>query len=197
MDILCDQSCNMGYIYLYKNKKGIIENYDESTLIASNQPVEVIENIYLKLNRLNWPDKKYVQALEDGDFIEEFQNDIDEEGYMTGIELELTEERLQDLIENFKIATFELNGKQFYYAAFSSDEAVFYKNNYVYPFTENEDAFIIVNRSEDRKFQINIGEGTSLSNRIAYVRAIIFSEDSPYDVDYLKQLKLYRSTDNF
>lgn len=63
MDITCDQSCNMVYIYLQQFSKHKEENFDKSRLIASNQPIEVLDNIYLKLNKLNWPDKKYIDAI--------------------------------------------------------------------------------------------------------------------------------------
>jgi len=46
MDITRDQSCDMGYIYLQKFRQHKDDNYDKSRLIASSQPIEVIENIY-------------------------------------------------------------------------------------------------------------------------------------------------------
>ncbi|MGP3777552.1 hypothetical protein ACTWKD_01825 [Halanaerobium saccharolyticum] len=201
MDITCDQSCDMGYIYLQKFSKHYEDNYDKSRLIASNQPIEVVDNVYLKLNKLNWPDKKYTDAIMDGDFIEEFQNDLDDQGYIKGIELQLTESRLEYLIENYKIATFEFNDSQYYYIAFAEDDAVFDPQNYVYTFSDKENAFVIVSRSEERRFQITLNEDKeskkSLSPKIAFIRAIIFKEDSPYDVDYLKSLKLYISSEDY
>lgn len=201
MDITRDQSCDMGYIYLQQFKQHKDINFDESRLIASNQPIEVIDNIYLKLNKLNWPDKKYIDALMDGDFIEEFQNDLDPNAYIKGIELELNQQRLKNIVENHKLATFEFNDSQFYYIAFAADEKVFDPENYVYSFSDKGDAFVIVSRSEDRRYQITLGEDKehekSLSPKIAYIRALIFKDDSPYDIDYLKRLKLYISTENY
>lgn len=201
MDITCDQSCDMGYIYLQKHNKNYTDRFDKSRLIAANQPIEVIDNIYLKLNKLNWPDKKYVDALMDGDFIEEFQNDLDENAYMKGIELHLTEERLQNIIENFKIATFEFNGSQYYYLGFDKEEKVFDPQNYVYAFSEKEDALVIISRTNKQRFQITLEKDgsseKSLSPGIAYVKAIIFNDDSPYNFDYLKKMKLYISADNY
>ena len=201
MDITCDQSCDMGYIYLQQFNKNYEKNFDKSRLIASNQPIEVIDNIYLKLNKLNWPDKKYIDAIMDGDFIEEFQNDLDDNAYIKGIELQLTKDRLENLIENYKIATFEFNKSQYYYIAFAEEEEVFNPQNYVYYFSKKEDAFVIVSRSDKRRYQISLGEGEesqkSLSPNIAFIRALIFKEDSPYDIDYLKSLKLYISNDDY
>ncbi|MFW5736560.1 MAG: hypothetical protein ACOCXB_04305 [Halanaerobium sp.] len=201
MDITCDQSCDMGYIYLQQFSKHYEKNYDKSRLIASNQPIEVVDNVYLKLNKLNWPDKKYIDAIMDGDFIEEFQNDLDDNAYIKGIELQLTESRLESLIENYKIATFEFNDSQYYYIAFAEDEAVFNSKNYVYAFNKKEDAFVIISRSEERRYQITLNDNQeskkSLSPKIAFIRALIFKEDSPYDVDYLKSLKLYISNDDY
>ncbi|MFW5687100.1 MAG: hypothetical protein ACOCXL_02810 [Halanaerobium sp.] len=201
MDITCDQSCDMGYIYLQQFSKHYEKNYDKSRLIASNQPIEVVDNVYLKLNKLNWPDKKYIDAIMDGDFIEEFQNDLDDNAYIKGIELQLTESRLESLIENYKIATFEFNDSQYYYIAFAEDEAVFNSKNYVYAFNKKEDAFVIISRSEERRYQITLNDNQkskkSLSPKIAFIRALIFKEDSPYDVDYLKSLKLYISNEDY
>lgn len=201
MDITCDQSCDMGYIYLQHFKQHQNKYFDNSKLIASAQPIEVIDNIYLKFNKLNWPNKTYIDALMDGDFIEEFQNDLDENSYLKGIELELNQERLDSIIENYKLATFEFNNSQFYYIAFKKDEKVFNSQNSVYKLSKKEDAFVIINRSQNRRYQITLGENKqskkSLSPKIAYIRALIFKEESPYDIDYLKKLKLYISNDDF
>jgi len=201
MDITCDQSCDMGYIYLQQFSKHYKKNFDKSKLIASNQPIEVLDNIYLKLNKLNWPNKKYVDAIMDGDFIEEFQNDLDDNSYIKGIELQLTGDRLENIIENYKIATFEFNDSQYYYIAFAEEEEIFNLQNYVYNFSKKEDAFVIVSRSEERRYQITLGKNKeskkSLSPKIAFIRALIFKENSPYDVDYLKRLKLYISNDDY
>ena len=201
MDITCDQSCDMGYIYLQEFRQHHEANYDKSRLISSSQPIEVIDNIYLKLNKLNWPDKKYIDALMDGDFIEEFQNDLDQNAYIKGIELRLNKERLENIIENHKLATFEFNNSQFYYIAFAKDEKVFNPKNYVYAFSDQEDAFVIVSRSNQRRYQITLGENEeskkSLSPKIAFIRALIFKEEAPYNIDYLKRLKLYISTDDY
>ena len=201
MDITCDQSCDMGYIYLQQFKQHQKENFDKSRLIASAQPIEVIDNIYLKLNKLNWPNKKYIDALMDGDFIEEFQNDLDDNAYLKGIELELNKKRLESIIENYKLATFEFNENQFYYIAFAKDEKVFNSKNYVYALSDKEDAFVIISRSQNRRYQITLGENKksekSLSPKIAYIRALMFKDDSPYDIDYLKKLKLYISNDDY
>ncbi|PXV67635.1 hypothetical protein [Halanaerobium congolense] len=201
MDITCDQSCGMGYIYLQQFKQHQKEDFDKSRLIASAQPIEVIDNIYLKLNKLNWPDKKYIDALMDGNFIEEFQNDFDENAYLKGIELQLNQKRLESIIEHYKLATFEFNKNQFYYIAFAEDEKVFDSKNYVYPLSDKEDAFVIITRSQERRYQITLGENKesekSLSPKIAYIRALIFKEESPYDIDYLKRLKLYISNEDY
>jgi len=201
MDITRDQSCDMGYIYLQQFRQHHEANYDKSRLISSSQPIEVINNIYLKLNKLNWPDKNYIDALMDGDFIEEFQNDLDENAYLKGIELELNQERLENIIENHKLATFEFNDSQFYYIAFASDEVSFNPQNYIYALSEKEDAFVIISRSEQRRYQITLGENEeskkSLSPKIAYIRALIFKDTAPYDIDYLKRLKLYISTEDY
>ncbi|TDX44361.1 hypothetical protein C7954_11335 [Halanaerobium congolense] len=201
MDITCDQSCGMGYIYLQQFKQHQKEDFDKSRLIASAQPIEVIDNIYLKLNKLNWPDKKYIDALMDGNFIEEFQNDFDENAYLKGIELQLNQQRLESIIEHYKLATFEFNKNQFYYIAFAEDEKVFDSKNYVYPLSDKEDAFVIITRSQERRYQITLGENKesekSLSPKIAYIRALIFKEESPYDIDYLKRLKLYISNEDY
>jgi len=191
----------MGYIYLQQFKQHQKEDFDKSRLIASAQPIEVIDNIYLKLNKLNWPDKKYIDALMDGNFIEEFQNDFDENAYLKGIELQLNQQRLESIIEHYKLATFEFNKNQFYYIAFAEDEKVFDSKNYVYPLSDKEDAFVIITRSQERRYQITLGENKesekSLSPKIAYIRALIFKEESPYDIDYLKRLKLYISNEDY
>jgi len=196
VDITCDQECEMGYIYLKESYSGNYEHFKLKETISQQNIDNTIDNIYLQLNRLNWPKKTYKEALNNGDFIEEFQNDLDDEGYMKGIELKLTKQKLKEIVDNLEIATFEFANSKFYYIPFAKDEEIFSNKNYIYPFTKDEDAYVILSRSKQSRYEIDENGGTTKVYVIAYIKAIMFTDESPYDINYFKNLKIYKAFDD-
>jgi hypothetical protein len=80
MDITYNE-WGMGYIYLINNCRR--QKNDETEFKKINYTLKPDNNLDHQLNKLNWPDKRYVEAR-DEDFIEEFQNDLDNNLYIKG-----------------------------------------------------------------------------------------------------------------
>lgn len=192
MDITCDQYCDMGYIYLKPEYRDQHNSFKLNRKINTEENTTDMANIILKLNKLHWPKKLYKDAL-GRDFIEEFQNDLDENGYMQGIELKLPQDRLDRIVDNLKINKFEFNNKIYYFIPFDVENRIFSKNNYAFAFSEKEDAYVITAKTGDRQYMIDIRNNkSSISSKPIQIKALIFSEDSPYDIDYFKNLKIYK-----
>ncbi|ADQ14610.1 hypothetical protein [Halanaerobium hydrogeniformans] len=194
MDITCDQDCDMGYIYLKESYSGNYEQFKLKETISQQNIDNTINNIYLQLNRLNWPKKTYRKALNDGDFIEEFQNDLDENGYMKGIELKLTSKKLKEIVDNLEISTFEFANSQFYYIPLARKDEIFSDKNFIYPFSKAEDAYVILSISKQSRYEINKDGGKTNVYAVAYIKAIMFTDKSPYDINYFKNLKIYKAS---
>lgn len=175
MDITYNE-WGMGYIYL----KNISNRFDssEASLIKSDYSIKKNENLESKIKKLNWPNKKYVEA-KNIDFIEEFQNDLDNNLYINGLELKVNSDEMNNIIESYKIETFKFNNDNYYLIAFAPEEEIFNPENYIYSFSEKEDAFAIFNLREESHY------------KTAIFKALIFRDDSPYNIDYFKSLKLY------
>jgi len=194
MDITCDQYCDMGYIYLLSEYRDQQNNFKLNQKLENPESEEEMANIILRLNKLNWPDKLYKNAV-DKDFIEEFQNDLNQKGYMKGIELKLPQDRLKRLIDNLSIKKFQFDEKNYFLIPFDTEDMIFSKNNYVFAFTEKEDAYVITSKTGEKMYRINIDSDsspTSAGPKPVQIKALIFSEDSPYNIEYFRQLKIYK-----
>ena len=175
MDITYNE-WGMGYIYL----KNICNRSDsnEVNIIESNYSIETNQKLENKIKKLNWPNKLYIEAKNE-DFIEEFQNDLDNNLYIKGIELKVKLNQMNNIIDSYKIETFKFNNDSFYFIAFAPDEEIFNPDNYIYSLSEKNDAFAIFNLKEKKTF------------KIAFFKALFFKDSSPYDINYFKSLKLY------
>ncbi|MGM0509489.1 MAG: hypothetical protein ACQERZ_10090 [Fusobacteriota bacterium] len=173
MDITYNE-WDMGYIYL----KNICCRDDDTVFKKINYNLKSDNTLSHQLNKLNWPDKKYVEAR-DGDFIEEFQNDLDNEFYIKGIEFQMKSGELKKMIDNYQIKSFEFKKNQYYCIYFAPESEIFNHKNYIYAFSEKEDAFAVFGLKEKNSY------------KIAFFKALIFSEESPYNIDYFKTLNRF------
>lgn|GEM_PF-1208009 len=159
-------------------------------------------SIYLKLNKINWPDKTYYQALKAEDFMEELYNEADQYGNIYDMELFLENGRLDDIIDNYKLISFDFDKHNFYGVFLDSEKEIFHENSYAYPFTEKEDAYVILNIPRDQDCTVEIIDARKEKGnrkRIeevppkAYIKALIFKEGClSYDINSFKKLAIYR-----
>lgn len=173
MDITYNE-WDMGYIYL----KNICSRDDDTIFKKINYNLKSDNDLSHQLNKLTWSDKKYVEAR-DEDFIDQFHNDLDSDLSIIGIEFQMKSGEFKKMIDNYQINSFEFRDNYYYCICFSPETEIFDPNNYIYAFSENEDAFAVFKLKEKDSY------------KIAFFKALIFSEDSPYNIEYFKTLKLY------
>ncbi|CAM4421977.1 hypothetical protein L1N85_26360 [Paenibacillus alkaliterrae] len=72
------------------------------------------------------------------DYDTEYGNDMDESGYLTGIELTLYHDRFIDLVKNqaFKVIRTEWRNREFHVIIFDHTENVFKSENVIYKLTD-------------------------------------------------------------
>jgi len=172
MDITYNE-WGMGYIYLIYNCRR-----HENGIKKINYTLKPDNNLSHQLNKLNWPDKKYV-AARDEDFIEEFQNNLDNNLYIKGIEFEMRSGEFNNMIDNYQIKSFKIDDNQYYCVCFAPAKEIFDSENHIYAFSEKKDAFAIFNLKKQTSY------------KIAFFKALIFKEDSPYNIEHFKTLKIY------
>lgn len=180
---------DMGYIYL---KPGADE-FDEYDLSKNEinkhvNPDQIIIPFIKDANVASYLDQMTIAAntfVEDYEihYDTEYGNDLDEEGYITGIELTLNHDRFIDLVNNqaFKVIQTEWRNKEFHVITFDHSENVFKSENVIYKLTDKEDAFVIV------KLELPKNLGFQYTEDIALFKAFISGRNDIYPLDYLLQ----------
>lgn len=180
MLITCDNSMQMGYIYLMPN-----ESIDEYTLENSDigffYDIDSLSIPRIKwlgmgqnLNQMRLATKTYRESV-NITFHCEYWNDLDNEGYMMGIELYLTEEMFLPLVAHqaFKLYDVRWRNRDFRVVTLDAYHDVLNKNNIIYPLTYEKDAFVIVSIDE--------------LSKVAKIMALISARDDLYPIDYLQK----------
>ncbi|HVJ48968.1 MAG TPA: hypothetical protein VM640_07485 [Desulfitobacterium sp.] len=126
-----------------------------------------------KLNQLPVSKKTYSEAV-DKAFYCEYWNDLNEEGYMVGIELSLTEDKFLPLVANqaFMIYDTRWRNRDFRVVTLDAHLEVIKKSNVIYPLTAEKDAFVVL--------------AIDPNSKVATVKALISSRDDLYPLDYLR-----------
>ncbi|TCT14864.1 hypothetical protein EDC18_10411 [Natranaerovirga pectinivora] len=178
MRITCDADGGMGYIYLMPSKQhyNSCNNLDKY-IEKDNMEIPVLFNNKLieRLKGLKLIHKTYRSAVyESFDINMEYCNDMDNEGYITGIELNLEKEMFIELISNkaFKIVQGRWRSKDVCVLTLDLIDKVFSTDNIIYPLSKKRDAFAIV--YVDPKYN----EGL--------IKGLITTRNSIYSIDYLK-----------
>lgn len=169
----------MGYIYLQPPTRNIseyhdsnkIDNYVELSKLRIPRVTESESNTML--DKMKIASKTYSEAFKAGEVEEEYCNDKDENGYVKGIELNLSKEIFISLIKQEAYKGYFINwrSKDFILVTFDFTDNVFDSKNVIYPLSKENDAFLIA-KIEERY-------GTAL------IKALISARDDLYPVDYL------------
>lgn len=180
MIITCDAYCSMGYIYLQQPAKKIIDYQNEKDNKISSCVDPSLLHIPLVvdfsrgklLDDMRLSTRTYEKAVGD-EIDEEYQNDLDEQGYMTGIELNLSKDKLVHLLENKAFAVYrtEWKAQPYHLVTLDMDHKVFDSGNVIYPLNEKQDAFVIIEV---------MGE-----YQIGLVKALLTRRNDLYPVEYL------------
>ncbi len=183
MIITCESNTRMGYIYLmpnyrimniYENENNDINKYVDmkSINIKVNETLMHINQLkQMRISEYLYRDVSYKGK----EFTEEYHNDLDENGYMIGIELNLSKEKFLRLIKNKSFQIYQLNWMKSNFILLTLDifDNVFDSNNILYPFSERKDVFAIV--------QIEGKYNTGL------IKGILSSRDDLYPIEYLRR----------
>lgn len=180
MLITCDNNIQMGYIYLmppittsdYSLEESDIGYYYDLDSLSIPRLKGV--GFGQKLSQLRVSTKTYSEAV-DKTFFCEYWNDLNEEGYMVGIELYLNEDQLLPLVANqaFMIYDTRWGNRDFRVVTLDAHLEVIRKSNVIYPLTPAKDAFVVL--AIDPK------------SKVASVKALISSRDDLYPLDYLRK----------
>jgi hypothetical protein len=112
------------------------------------------------------------QASAGVEFEEEYQNDLDPNGYMEGIELNLTKDRFFYLIKTcaFQLYTYTWHHREWTVLTLDQEHNVFYAENILYPFQAAKDAFAIVHIEPQY--------------RTGLIKGIVSARPDLYPIDY-------------
>ncbi|WP_010243962.1 hypothetical protein [Acetivibrio cellulolyticus] len=187
MIITCASKNRMGYIHLMpvnnNNLHALYEEHLNNNHLSKYLNIESI-NIPISsdfqygdlLNKMRISNITYKQASSDAkEFIEEYQNDLDINGYMEGVELNLSKKEFLTLInENaFQIFKCSWHSKDFIILTLDISKNVFHENNIIYPFCNEKDAFAIV--KIEKKY------------KTGFIKGIITSREDLYPFSYLSK----------
>ncbi|MED1801999.1 hypothetical protein [Brevibacillus porteri] len=179
MIITCDAYCSMGYIYLqppnkkiseyHETKENSIANYVDLSSLHIPLLTDMCMEQLLETMRLSYQTYREAVGTEVG---EEYKNDLDDNGYIIGVELNLSKEKFIDLVANgaYKLYKTEWRSFPYHIATFDHQHKVFDSNNVIYPLSQRNDVFLIIEITK----QYNIG----------LVKALISRRDDLYPVDY-------------
>ncbi len=184
----------MGYIYL---KSPGIEPHattrNQNTIHLHVSPENITipyssnDTFVSSLNQMPISTNTFNKELEKS-FELEYGNDIDEHGYLIGIELTLTSERFINLIRQqaIQIIKVQWRNKEFHMVTFDHMDNVLQPHNYIYKLTDAEDAFVIIHL-EKTEF---LGYDSSKDKPqlpIALFKALLTARNDIYPLEYLLQ----------
>jgi len=170
----------MGYIYLMPNETTAEYTLEKSDIglyyDINSLSIPRIKWLSLgqSLNQMRLATKTYREAV-DKAFHCEYWNDLDSEGYMLGIELYLTEERLLPLVAHqaFKLYDIRWRNRDFRVLTLDAHHDVLNKNNIIYPLSTEKDAFVIV--------------AIDPLSKVGKIMALISARDDLYPITYLQK----------
>lgn len=178
MRITCDKSCNMGYIYLIDNHR---YNYTGSASIKDIVGEELCKvdqysgfNLRKLFEGITIQPTAYIDAVESAEVIEEYMNDRLDSEHILGIELNLSYERLLELIKGRAFRYYESSwgGQECFMVTFDKVEVIFSENIRIYPLTIPTDTYVVCSEKDAR------GDNRTL--------AVISTRFDIYDIEYLK-----------
>jgi hypothetical protein len=192
MLITCDNNMQMGYIYLMPNETTAEYTLEKSDIglyyDVSSLSIPRIKWLGMgqSLSQMRLSTKTYREAV-DNAFHCEYWNDLDNEGYMMGIELHLTEELLLPLVAHqaFKLYDIRWRNRDFRVLTLDAYHDVLNKTNIIYPLTPEKDVFVII--------------AIDPLSQVGKIMALISARDDIYPIEYLQKplFMLANSSRNF
>lgn len=182
---------SMGYIYLKPHEEPHAAKPDHNNLkdhITTDKikiPYTSDERLEVFLNQMSLSISSF--RTEQGKSYEtEYGNDMDEHGYLTGIELNLSSERFIDLVsqQTIQIIKTSWREKALHLIAFDQMESVLQPYNHIYKLTDAEDTYVIVYLEKPENLGIvTFDDKPQLP--IALFKAFLTTRDDIYPLEYL------------
>ena len=153
MIITCDDTVSMGYIYLQPPKGDYSENEEKiKEYLNRNElkiPIILGSDIDQRLEKMMVSNHTYNEAKDTREFYEEYMNDKDNKGYMSGVEMKFSKEQFLTLIKKgaYKLYLTKWRRKSFWVASSDVYEKITHPNNIIYPMTAEKDTYLIVDNS--------------------------------------------------
>lgn len=196
MRITClqDECSSMGYIYLMPpvHESALADsglNNDILTAVPADRlriehVTEPAAELAERLDRMTAAKLSYFDDFGIG-YDTEYGNDVDENGYVTGIELSLTPERLIEQINGGAFRVISLNWKKRAFNLLTLDFShnVFDERNVLYRMNDQDDVFAIVALPE-RTFLDESGQEQTLQIPIAEIRGLLSAREDLYPLDF-------------
>ncbi|NHN34679.1 hypothetical protein [Paenibacillus agricola] len=185
---------DMGYISLKPVSENQFDEYEWSKNEISQHmqpdqitiPYVIDEVVSPFLDRMTIAAHTFEEDYEEG-YDTQFGNDIDEHGYITGIELTLYHDRFIDLVKNqvFKVFKIEWRNREYHLVTFDYANEVFKKENVIYKLTDGEDAFVIVQLVEPEQLGYQYTDENDQKRPVALFKGLISARDDIYPLEYL------------
>lgn len=189
MKIICKYGdWSMAYIYLKPFTRDMLDDYElhKSEITEHVTPDKLTIPYYTDLEIVECLDKMTVKENTFKDeanrsFDTEYGNDMDNDGYIIGIELNLTTEKFIDLIEEraYRVIDTRWRDKEFRIITFDHLEKVVNPTNIIYKLTDREDVFVIA----ELQPQSEKSDNSELPEVL--FKALISARDDIYPLDYL------------
>lgn len=195
MRVTCDGLASMGYIYLMPPAphpiidtlpNDILELVPEEKLHISHISAPD-EDPAPKLDRMRIAELTYSEDFGKG-YDTFYGNDMNKNGYIIGIELDLTSQRLAELLnaQAFQVIDTHWRGRNYRLLTLDTPEKVFDERNTLYRMSDLEDAFVIV---KFEKTQIVMNEQNVVLDTddlpLIEFRGFLSSRDDLYPLDFL------------
>ncbi|NHN29626.1 hypothetical protein [Paenibacillus agricola] len=196
MKITCYYSdhSDMGYILLKPRLEDQVDEFESSKNEITHhlQPEQITipyvtdEVVSPYLDLMTIAANTFEEDYEVG-YDTEYGNDMDDEGYISGIELTLYHDRFIDLVKNqvFKVIRTEWRNREFHLITFDYADEVFKPENVIYKLTDEEDAFVIVQLIEPKTLGYQYTDENDQKRAVALFRGLISARDDIYPLEYL------------
>lgn len=185
MLITCDTTCNMGYFYLMPGRHQYRQR--EKHLLKKSTDLSDGDSFILSLLKMEYINKPYPEVLRDRYLLEEYQNDMTEDGYMKGVELDLSYKELMNRIDGnaFQLYTLDWVNDNYYLLTLNRHEKALNNSNYICPMNSNQDTYIIFS-IDSKDIIVDFEEYTV--NQVSIEGLITFRTDL-YPLEYLKNIQ--------
>ncbi|OWR30768.1 hypothetical protein CDO73_09255 [Saccharibacillus sp. O23] len=195
MRMTCDGLASMGYIYLMPPAAHPVIDTLPNDIIEL-VPEEKLHIPYIsapdedpapKLDRMRVAELTYREDFGKG-YDTPYGNDMDKNGYIIGIESDLTSQRLAELLnaKAFQVIDMHWRGRDYHLLTLDTAEKVFDERNTLYRMSDLEDVFVIVNFGKPKIVmnEQNVVLDTDDLPLIEF-RGFLSSRDDLYPLDFL------------